>query len=115
MTSLSNLSCNRNTTFTKDVIWSDASGAPVDLTGYHAYLQVRSHPGRTLILDLSDTTYGLTVDAANSKIVIAMTPEQTAPLTVGLHFYDLLIKAPSGAKYKIIEGRFVIRDTITEA
>ena len=87
----------------------------MDLTGYHAYLQVRSHPDKALVLDLSDTTTGITIDSAHSKFVIALTPAQTLGLTLGIHFYDLLIKAPSGEKRKIIEGRFIIRDTITEA
>jgi hypothetical protein len=115
MSSIANLTCDRNCTFTKEVLWSDASGNPVDLTGYHAYLQVRTVPAKALVLDLSDTTIGIVISAAQSKITVSLTPAQTLPLTIGIHRYDLLIKSPSGEKHKVIEGQFVINDTITEA
>ena len=114
MTITCNLTCDKNTSFSKDVIWTDDTGVPVDLTGFHAFMQVREYPSRTLVLDLSDTTTGITVDVGHSKIVIGLAPADTAAAKVGIHRYDLIAVSPSGEKKKLIEGQFVINDTITE-
>jgi len=109
-----NITVDKNTTYSQDILWETSAGAPVDLTNYHAYMQVRTSSGNVLILDLSDTTYGLIINVGLSKITISLTPTETASLNAGIYIYDLLTLAPDGTKTKIIGGQFILKNTVTE-
>ena len=109
-----NISMDANTSFSQNVVWENSSGNPVDLTGYHAYMQVRSKASNDLIVALSDANGKIVVDTANSQFVIQLQPADTASAPPGIHAYDLLSVAPDGTTTKLIYGSFAIKSTLTE-
>lgn len=91
----------------------DANGDPADLTGYTAYAEVRTSSGSTVIIDLSPE---ITDELGGEITIPAITDEATAGLTAGKYQWDMLLEDSSGAvKTPILEGRFTIKNKITNS
>lgn len=90
----------------------DVANAPVDLTDWKAFAEVRKKPGSTVVLDLNPTI----TDPVNGEITIAkMTDEQTYDLKIGDFDWDLILEDPSGDRRGIyISGSFIIAAPITK-
>ena len=52
-------------------------------------------------------------NAANGEITMAMTSANTANLTSGRYFYDLLITSPTSVKTRVVEGIATILPSVT--
>ena len=115
---------HRNTPFVEVFAVTDAAGAPLDLTGYSAAMQVRLYgmqPGDPL-LDLSTVetalTHGLTISGSDviayaDRIELAFMPDApVAGVDVRFH-YDLLLTAPDGYFWVERWGAFDLADGVT--
>lgn len=100
------------------VVWKDANGTPINLTGYLASLQVRDE-NDVLVLHLDSAGQtGLTIDALNGKVSISA----TAPKMVGgtlvqgtVYDYDLQVKSGDGNTIRtLLYGKFVVHEQATE-
>jgi hypothetical protein len=85
-------------------------GAPLDLNGYTARLQIRAKADETspVLLDLAVGS-GLSIDIPNARILIQVSGKAEAdPSTADLSFdravYDLKIISPEGEPQKIVGG-----------
>ena len=87
------LSITKGITFGPIVITcSDASGDPLDLTGWTAHAQARVKPGAALAFDVGPEITG----ATDGEITLAMTDTQTNLLTAGVYQWDLVLENTDG-------------------
>lgn len=91
----------------------DEAGAAADLTGYDARMQIREHDTDDVILADLRVGAGITIDAANGIVTLALTAAQTTAITVALAVYDLKMIDGAGHGQFPIGGSIIIRPSVT--
>ena len=102
-------------TWSRTVVWKDAAGLPIDLTGYSARMQIRStRQGGTALVSLtSSPAGGITITPAEGKIVLRVEAAETTTLTPGTAFYDLEVVSGAGEVTRLLEGGVTISPEVT--
>lgn len=108
-----NITVYNGTTFALSPVWK-VDNLPVDLTGYTAKMQVRDISAN-LIAELSTSNGKITINAAIGQVNLALTATQTAvgTLPVGNYNYDLNLTDSASNVYKILEGAFIVKASVT--
>lgn len=92
-------------TFSRDIVYKDANGAIVNLTGYSARMQIRVFKDSSAALLSATTQNGkITVDGAAGKISVVIAPSDTNALDFDKAVYDLEIESASGTVVRLLEG-----------
>lgn len=98
-----------------NLVYKDSTGAPIDLTGYTAKLQLRTtYDAASASLTLS-TGSGITITPSTGNIAIHATATQTGAdgsLVAGEYVYDLEITL-AGEVTRVIQGRAIVRPQVT--
>lgn len=108
--------CEQGATFTRPITWKDATGDPVNLTGFSARMQVRPSTGSaTVVLDLTSSNGGIVFGTPRSSgyFEITVSATNTAALTPGTYVYDLELVAGSNIVTRLLEGKFTIKPEVT--
>ncbi len=93
----------------------DTAGAPVDLTGYTARLDMwtpsieRTHSDSTLVRSLSSTGGGAQLSVSGSAVSLTTTSAQSATWDVAELEYALWVIDASARAEIAAQGRFTIR------
>lgn len=82
----------------------DINEDPVDFTGYTAGFAIRNRPGDPDSHVVLTSGSGITIDAPNGKISLALTPAQTSVLAFSQAAYDLYVKAAGGTVTYLLYG-----------
>ena len=91
----------------------DVPGAPVNVTGWHAKMTVRSSYGDGAALTLDDQSLGgITVGTTDGSFKLAMTAEQTMALPQG-GVYDILVTPPGNQPIRLAQGRVIVSPFVT--
>lgn len=107
-----NLSLQQGATYRRKLVWKDARGRPVDLTGAYAKLQVRLEPGSPVLIELTNASG---IDIGNKGVVIVtFTDEETGALDFEGAVYDLLITFSNGETRRLIEGAVTLTKAVTQ-
>lgn len=94
-------------TLVLSAIYKDASGTPINLSGYTAEFQVRDIAGGKVICATVDTTNGIVIDSLNGKVTVTVSSDLTKKFTVPKAAYQLQIN--SGAiKTTLASGWFEV-------
>ena len=115
-----NLYIEQGATFNLSFVWnegtSEAVGAPVDLTGCKARMQIRQKQGSPTIVDASTegTDPAIVLGGATGAVAVTLTDEATDLLTVKSGLYDLEIEFPDGTVYRLLEGGVTVSPNITQ-
>jgi hypothetical protein len=94
-----------------------AYGSLVDLTGWHAHLQVR--PGfasqtPAVLINLTDPSGGITLGGTAGTISLALSAAQTAALSFASPaVYDLKMTNPSGSVTRLLQGAVTLSQQVT--
>lgn len=88
-----------------------SNNAPFDLTGYTAAAKFK--PVYTDSDDKSISFTSSIPDAANGKVKIVLSPEQTANMSLPRYVYDVAITSGSGFKTRIIQGTIKVSGGVT--
>lgn len=89
-------------------------GAPYDLTGAHARMQIRKGPGQPVLVDLRDGD-GITLGGTTGRIEIYISPERTEALATKRARYDVFIVLPNGLDVaRVLKGRVTVDYAITD-
>lgn len=86
------------------------SGAVQDINGYTFFIAVKKDPKDKKII----LTKQLTVFGDDGKVSFTLTPEETARLSIGKHYYDIKMVKPSTEVSTLISGRFNVKRSIGE-
>jgi len=89
----------------------DSTNAPVDLTGWKPFAEVRKKPGAALTLDLQPVL----TNAVNGEITLPrMSDEETYDMKFGDYQWSLVLEDPAGDRWgPYIQGSFTISGTPT--
>lgn len=101
-------------TLSKSFIWKDSAGVAVNLTGYTARMQIRREVNATTTyLSATNTNGKLVIDAANGKITLSLTDEETSAFTWPTGVYDLEVEASDGTVTRLVQGTITISQEVT--
>lgn len=100
-------------TFSRRLTWKDDAGAPINLTGYTARMQIRTPDNGTILLSLTTENGGITLGGVLGTITLAITAAATAALNWVYGLYDLELIAPGGDVVALLEGRAILDREIT--
>lgn len=104
--------CEQGATFNLPLQWIDATGAPVDMTGYSAQMDVRaSKTSAEVLVELSTANGRISLDSAGN-ITLSISATDTATLIPGQYVYDLELTNGSSVE-RLIEGAFVVDGEVT--
>jgi hypothetical protein len=106
-------------TYTKIFTWFAGSccgavgarPAPVDLTGYTAYMQIRAYPLSTTVL--YDASADLTLGGVDGTITLIIPADDTEDFTWWAGVYDLLLEDSSGNVTRLLSGSVTVCPGIT--
>lgn len=91
----------------------DDTGAPIDLTGYTARMQVRrSQADSIVLLELTTDNGGLIIDALNGAVTMVMGAGDTAAITWQRAVFDLEL-SKHGDVVRLAEGTLTVRPEVT--
>lgn len=85
----------------------------VDITGYTARMQLRSHPSDSVAVLTLTNTSGITIDGPTGTLAVRATAQQTAAISAGPYYYDLEITSPTGVKTRIVQGELNVNAEVT--
>ena len=108
-----NLAVYKGTTFALSPVWK-IGGVPVNLSGYTADMQVRYATDTSIIVELSTANGRAVITPSAGKVTLTLTASQTAALAAGTYVYDLNLTAPDSTVTKILQGVFVVSESVTQ-
>lgn len=115
MASKQNFTIEQRATFKRTLIWRSKLKRPINLTGYTARLQIRaSAADPTVLLELSTSNGRIIITPLAGKIELIVSDEDTSLLTFKSGVYDLKLFAPDGTSYRLLEGKILISEGVTE-
>ncbi|MDY3551390.1 hypothetical protein R5W24_000466 [Gemmata sp. JC717] len=98
--------------FVRDFPVAAANGAPFDISGYRAALQVRAAPGApTALVTLTSDNGGLAL--VSGRVRAAIQEAVTADLSPGAYVYDLKLVSPAGFTSRWYEGACTVAPQVT--
>lgn len=108
-----NATIDQGATWSVTVTYKDSTGAPINLTGYTAALQVRQqYSSVDADLTLTSPSNGIVITPLTGVVVVTMTAAQTAALAEGYYVYDL--ELTSGTyKDRLIQGQLTVAPEVT--
>jgi hypothetical protein len=109
-----NFTCPQGATFDVLLTWKDNAGAPVDLTGCSAALQVRptySSPAPLIDIYSGD---GITLGDALGTIHLVVDAAITEAVPAGSYVYDLKITFESGSVTRLMQGKWQHTAEVTQ-
>lgn len=83
-----------------------------DLTGYTAKAQFRAKASSEDILAELDVKF--VSPRKCGKIVLSLTPEETAAFTFYTAVWDLFLTSPNGVHSKLLKGTVTVYETVTK-
>jgi hypothetical protein len=106
----------RGASFYLALIYQEADGTPIDLTGFTAGMQVRSAVGGHLLADLSTANSMIKLGELQTGSIEARLPiAMSRKLAQAEGVYDLFIYSPDGSEsYKLIKGAAIIHGSVTQ-
>ena len=115
-----NLSIEQGATFVLSFVWYSgteaAPGAPVNLTGYHARMQIRVKQGDPILWEGLDTGTNpkIVIDGPKGQVTITLTDADTDQFTVRNSLYDLELVSPTGVVLRMLQGTVAVSPNITQ-
>lgn len=108
-----NLTIYQGETFGFSIIWKDAEGVPIDLTGYSARMQIRyDGVNGDIAADLSTTNGGIEIDNEAHTITVYISATDTASMLAKSGVYDLEMVL-GDVVTRLLEGKVKIIPEVT--
>lgn len=102
-------------TYQMNLIWKDSAGAPINLTGYSARMQLRqTYKSTTPLVSLTNTTGDIVLGGALGTIDVTISATKTAAIGVRSAVYDLELVNPSGFVTRLVQGDAEISPEVTK-
>lgn len=94
-----------------EILWTDSEGAPVDMTGCSARMQLRVTPTSAVVLDLS--TENGRIALAAGAITLDVDAATMQGLTCEAGSFDLQVTYADGRVATILGGKFRVIPDVT--
>ena len=100
--------------FFLDLTYKDDTGAPVDLTGYSARMQIREEiSSPTALVSISSASGEITLGGITGTISIHIPATTTAALSFNTGKYDLELEDSAGVVTRLIQGSVTLSPEVT--
>ena len=109
MATISNLYVDQGSTYSNIITVTASNGQALDLSGYSVASQMRKSYQSSTYHSFTATVY----DAANGKIRLQLTDEQSGAIPAGRWLYDVEIESASGARTRVVQGIVTVQPQIT--
>lgn len=125
MAGLINLEIERLASFSHTFYWRNRDGSAVDLTGASARMDIRAEQDSTSAHKATVASYSkpvggsdpwfdaIDITAAEGKLLVALSPADTALIAAGNWWYDLKITLSGGEVYRLVQGRMKVDEAVT--
>lgn len=107
------ITIEQGATFTLSATWKDSTGAPVNLTGYSARMQVRPDYESEEVLVSITSTSGIVLGGALGTIVATVSATDTQKLNIQKGVYDLELQSTGGVVTRLLQGFATISREVT--
>ena len=113
MAGVHNFLCEQGSTFSRVVSYQGSEGAPVNLSGYTARMQVRATAeDGAVLLSLTTENGGITLGTTAGTVTLLATATQTAAMPAGELVYDIELVA-GAVVTRLLQGCFVVDAEVT--
>ena len=109
MATLSNLYVDQGSTYSNIITVTSSTGSALDLTNYSVASQMRKSHKSSTYHSFNASVY----DAANGKIRLQLTDEQSGAIPEGRWLYDVEIESAAGVRTRVLEGVVTVTPEIT--
>jgi hypothetical protein len=104
----------KGATFRQVLTWFDSLGAPVNLTGRTARMQVRKGMKSPLVvLDLTTENGGLVLGGSAGTITINISAAQTSAVAIAAGVHDLEVVGADGTVVRLFQGEAEFSPEVT--
>jgi hypothetical protein len=104
----------QGSTFNYTLTLTDNVGAPIDLTGYKARMQMRrAVQAQGSLITLTTENGRIAITPLTGVIVLTIEAEATAQLNFQTAVYDLEIESAGGIVTRIIQGKVTLSPEVT--
>lgn len=110
MATISNLYVDAGSTYSNIITVTASNGQALNLSGYTVASQMRKSYQSSTYHSFTATVY----DAANGKIRLQLTDEQSEAIPPGRWLYDVEIESTAGARTRVVEGIVTVNPQITK-
>lgn len=110
MATISNLYVDAGSTYSNIITVTASNGQALNLSGYSVASQMRKSYQSSTYHSFTATVY----DAANGKIRLQLTDEQSEAIPPGRWLYDVEIESTAGARTRVVEGIVTVNPQITK-
>ena len=101
-------------TWVGEFSWLDASGAPIDLTGYTAKMQARvTAVSPDTIIDLSTEGGEIILGGVAGSVEFRVHSEVTKNIDSGCYKYDIALTSSGGTVSRVLEGDLRVTAAVT--
>lgn len=108
------LTIEQGATFRQVFRWQDRSKQPFDLTGFTAKLMMRQTVASpTALKTLTTENAGIELGGSTGSITLHISPSETSSLRWECAVYDLMLYAPAGDVYRLVEGQVTVKPAVT--
>ena len=106
----------KNTDRVYSFIAKDPSGQAINLTGSSFDMEVRTKPSSEVLLSANTTNGKITMpDAANGVFQLTVSSTDLSGIEEGTYRYDIFLINPDTTKEAILEGFFIVKNSITDS
>jgi len=107
------ITIEQGATFTLNATWKDSAGAPVNLTGYSARMQVRpNYESEDILVSLTSAGGSIALGGALGTIIATISATDTQKLTIQEGVYDLELEL-AGVVTRLLQGKATISWEVT--
>ena len=108
-----NLTFPQGDTWALSLTWNDSAGAPINLTGYTAAMQLRlTYDAVTPVLSLTSTS-GITLGGSAGTVALLVDAPTTAAIDAGIYVYDLDLRSGGGVVTRLVQGSVTVTPEVT--
>lgn len=102
-------------TFGKVILWADACGDPIDITGATAKMDCKYKlSDASAFLSLSTANGRISIDGAAGKLTLLVDAADTEDLAAGRGVYDLQVTLSGGDEIDyLLQGRITVQKMVT--
>lgn len=99
--------------FSLVVEWKDPAGAPINMTGFSAKMDIRDRAGDPDLIDSFSVGSGLTITGAAGRVTLSITASESSAWDFDRAVYDLEVTSGGGAKTRLIQGAVLLSREVT--
>jgi hypothetical protein len=104
----------QGSTWSQKVVWKDPLGAPVNLSGYTARMQIRPVvQSPTVLVELTTQNGRIALGGANGEITLTLAASITEAIQATSGVYDLELVSAGGIVTAILEGSVTFPREVT--